>query len=75
MIKRVVSFLAGLAVLGPVIAWAEEVGATYRGIGSIYFTLIGASLIIGVYDALGKQAALIMGPIIVVGLYLLLPAR
>jgi len=75
MLKRIVSFVAGFAVLGPALAWAEEGEAAYRGIGSIYFTLIGAILIIGVYDALGKQAALVLGPIIVIGLYLLLPNR
>jgi hypothetical protein len=53
---------------------AEEAGGgTYRGIGAIYYTIIGAILIYGVNDAFGKKAMYIAAPIIVVGLYLLLP--
>ena len=48
-------------------------GGTYRGIGAIYFTIIGAILIYGVNDAFGKKAMYIAAPIIVIGLYLLLP--
>ena len=43
------------------------------GIGSIYFTVIGAILIYGVYDAFGKKAMYVAGPIIAIGLYLMLP--
>jgi hypothetical protein len=72
---RISSMATGLVASWPTLALAEEVGGTYRGIGSIYFTLIGAILIYGVYDSFGKRAAYIVGPLIVIGLYMMLPAR
>ena len=72
--NRVLSFLIGLMTFWPTLALAEGAGGTYRGIGSIYYTIIGAILIYGVYDAFGKKAMYIAGPLIVIGLYLLLPA-
>jgi hypothetical protein len=54
-------------------ALAEGAGGSYRGIGQIYYTFIAAVLVYGVYDAFGKKAMYIVGPIIVIGLYLLLP--
>jgi len=72
---RTLSLSTGLMVSWPSLAFAEEVSASYRGIGSIYFTLIGAILIYGVYDSFGKRASYILAPLIVIGLYLMLPAR
>jgi hypothetical protein len=71
--NRVHSVLAGLTALWPTLAFAEEAGGSYRGIGSIYYTFIGAILIYGVYDTFGKQATYILAPLIVIGLYLMLP--
>lgn len=72
--KRVVNFLIAFTTLGPTLAVAEEAThGSYRGIGFIYFTIIGAILIYGVNDAFGKRAMLIAAPIIVIGLYLFLP--
>ncbi len=71
--NRVLGVLAGLTVLWPTLALAYEVGASYRGIGSIYYTFIGAILIYGVYDTFGKRAMYILSPLIVIGLYLMLP--
>jgi hypothetical protein len=71
--NRILSVLIGLTILWPVLAFAEEVGGTYRGIGSIYYTIIAVILIYGVYDSFGKMAMYIAAPIIVVGMYLLLP--
>jgi hypothetical protein len=69
-----ISLLIGLMTFGPTLALAEEAGGgTYRGIGAIYYTIIGAILIYGVNDAFGKKAMYIAAPIIVIGLYLLLP--
>jgi hypothetical protein len=72
---RTLSISTGLMAFWPSLALAEEVSASYRGIGSIYFTLIGAILIYGVYDSFGKRALYILAPLIVIGLYLMLPAR
>ncbi|OAI46099.1 hypothetical protein AYO43_06840 [Nitrospira sp. SCGC AG-212-E16] len=71
--NRVLSILIGLMTFWPTLALAEGAGGTYRGIGSIYYTIIGAILIYGVNDAFGKKAMYVAGPIIAVGLYLLLP--
>jgi len=71
---RVLSLLIALTTLGPTLALAEEVShGSYRGIGAIYYTIIGAILIYDVNDAFGKKAMLIAAPIIIIGLYLLLP--
>jgi hypothetical protein len=73
MMNRFCSVLIGLMTFWPTLAMAEEAGGTYRGIGSIYYTIIGVILIYGVYDSFGKKAMYIAGPIIAVGLYLMLP--
>ena len=57
----------------PTLALAAEHSAGYRGIGYIYFSFIAAVLIYGVYDAFGKRAMYMMMPVILVGLYLMLP--
>ncbi len=48
--KRLAAFLAILILGSPALALAEEHGG-YRGIGTLYFTFMGAILIYGVYDA------------------------
>ena len=72
--KRLAILSAGLILGSPALALAEEHGG-YRGIGTLYFTFMGAILIYGVYDSFGKKAMYVMAPIIVVGLYLLLPDK
>ena len=72
--NRLTAFLAILILGSPSLALAEELGG-YRGIGTLYFTFMGAILIYGVYDSFGKKAMYVMAPIIVVGLYLMLPAH
>jgi len=71
--NRIRSVLIGLMTFWPTLALAEGAGGTYRGIGSIYYTIIGAILIYGVYDTFGKMAMYVAGPIIAIGLYLMLP--
>ena len=73
--KRLAAFSATLILASPVLALAEEHSAGYRGIGMMYFTFMGAILIYGVYDSFGKIAMYVAAPIIVVGLYLLLPSN
>ena len=72
--KRLAAFSAILTIASPALALAEESGG-YRGIGTLYFTFMGAILIYGVYDAFGKMAMYVAAPFIVVGLYLMLPAH
>ena len=71
--KPVLSLLIGLAVWFPAFAFAEGAGGTYRGIASIYYTLIWAILCYGAHDIFGKQGLYFGAPIVAVGLYLLLP--
>ena len=70
---RFIMLLALGLLSSPTLALAAEHSAGYRGIGSIYFSFIGAVLIYGVYDSFGKTAMYVMAPIIVIGLYLMLP--
>jgi hypothetical protein len=72
--KRLAAFSAILTLAWPALALAEEHGG-YRGIGTLYFTFMGAILIYGVYDSFGKKAMYVAAPFIVVGLYMMLPAN
>jgi hypothetical protein len=71
---RLAILSAGLILGSPALALAEESGG-YRGIGTLYFTFMGAILIYGVYDSFGKKAMYVAAPFIVIGLYLMLPAH
>lgn len=73
--KRLATLSAGLILGSPSLALAAEHSAGYRGIGQLYFFFMGAILIYGVYDSFGKKAMYVMAPIIVIGLYLMLPAE
>jgi hypothetical protein len=73
--KRLAALSAGLILGSPALALAAEHSAGYRGIGQLYFFFMGAILIYGVYDSFGKKAMYVMAPIIVIGLYLMLPAE
>ena len=70
---RFFMFLAMGLLASPTLALAVEHNAGYLGIGYIYFSFIAAVLIYGVYDAFGKTAIYVMTPIILVGLFLMLP--
>ena len=70
---RFAMLLAMGLLASPTLAFAVEHNAGYRGIGYIYFSFIAAVLIYGVYDAFGKRAMYVMTPIILVGLFLMLP--
>ena len=71
--KRLATFSAGAILGSPALAAAAEHSAGYRGIGYIYFTFIAVVLIYGVYDSFGKSAMYIAAPIILGGLYWMLP--
>jgi hypothetical protein len=71
--RPVLSLLAGLVVWVPAIAFAEGAGGSYRGIASIYFTLMWAILCYGVYDVFGKKALYVGGPLLALGTYMMLP--
>jgi len=71
--KRLAAFSAILMLGFPAFVLAAEESGGYRGIGTLYYTFMAAILIYGVYDAFGKKAMYVMAPIIVIGLYLMLP--
>ena len=71
--KRLAAFFAVLTLGSPTLALAVEHSAGYRGIGQLYFFFMGAILIYGVYDSFGKKAMYVMAPIIIIGLYMMLP--
>jgi hypothetical protein len=72
--RRLIAWWLGMvALLLPTLAFAEGAGGTYRGIGQIYFTFITVVLVYGVYDTFGKKAMYIAAPIIILGMYLMLP--
>ncbi len=66
--------LLGLAVWWPTLAFAEGAGGSYRGIASMYYTLMWVVLSYGLYDTFGKTALYVGAPILAVATYFLLPA-
>ena len=71
--KRLAALLAVTILGSPTLALAVEHNAGYRGIGQLYFTFMAAILIYGVYDSFGKKAMYVAAPLIVAGLYMMLP--
>lgn len=72
--RRLFGALSGLVLaLMPTMTLAEGTGGTYRGIATIYYTFITVVLVYGVYDVFGKKAMYVAAPLIVVGMYFLLP--
>jgi len=71
--RPVLILLLGLFAWWPTFALAEGAGGGYRGIGSMYYTLIWVVLCYGLYDTFGKTAMYIGAPILAVIAYFLLP--
>ncbi len=72
--RRLLGWVTGMALAGmPTLALAEGAGGSYKGIAQIYFTFITVILMYGVYDVFGKKAMYVAAPLIVVGMYMLLP--
>jgi hypothetical protein len=59
----------------PGLVWAEEAHlGGYRGIATIYYTLIWGLLAYGLWDAFGRKAFYIGAPVIAIVIYFLLPS-
>jgi hypothetical protein len=71
--RLLLAALLGLAVWWPTLALAEGAGGSYRGIATMYYTLIWVVLCYGVYDTFGKKALYMGAPILAVAIYLMLP--
>lgn len=67
------ALLLGFTALWPTFAFAEGAGGTYRGIASLYYTLMWAILSYGLYDTFGKKALYVGAPILAVAIYIMLP--
>jgi hypothetical protein len=73
--KAFVHLIVALLLSWPGLVWAEDAPhAGYRGIATIYYTLIWAILVYGIRDAFGKKAFYIGAPAIAVIIYFLLPS-
>jgi len=73
--RYLLHLLVGLALSWPSWALAEEtMEASYRGIASIYYTLMWGILCYGLYDAFGKKAFFVGAPILAVVIYFMLPS-
>ncbi len=53
---------------------SEEFDGGYRGIATIYYTLMWVILTYGLYDSFGKQAMYVGAPVLAIVLYFMLPA-
>ena len=71
--KRLATITAGTILGSPALALAAEHNASYRGIGMLYFFIIGVLLIYGVYDSFGKTAMYVAAPVILGWCYWMLP--
>jgi hypothetical protein len=72
--RYLLSLLAALLLSWPALTFAEEaVGGSYRGIATIYYTLMWGILCYGLYDAFGKKAFYVGAPILAAAIYLILP--
>jgi hypothetical protein len=71
--RYLLTLLIGFTAWWPTLAFAEGAGGTYRGIASLYYTLIWVILSYGLYDTFGKTALYIGAPILAVATYMALP--
>lgn len=73
--RPIIAFVLALTVSGwwPSLAFAEGAGGSYRGIASLYYTLMWGILCYGLYDTFGKTAFYVGAPILAVGIYMMLP--
>jgi hypothetical protein len=71
--RNLLGAVFALTASWPALAFAEGAGGSYRGIASLYYTLMWAILCYGLYDTFGKTALYVGGPILAVAAYLMLP--
>ena len=74
--KAFVHLIVALILSSPGLVWAAEDAphAGYRGIATLYYVLIWGILVYGLWDAFGKKAFYVGGPVMAVVLYFLLPS-
>lgn len=73
--KLLMTLWIAFATWAPTLAFAsEEMAGGYRGIATIYYTLMWAILCYGLYDSFGKKAMMIGAPLVGLLFYFLLPS-
>ncbi len=73
--KALLHLAVALLSSWPGLVWAEEAHlGGYRGIATLYYTLIWGILAYGLWDAFGKKALYIGAPIMAIVIYFLLPS-
>jgi len=74
MRRAFIALWIGFAAWWPGLALAEEaVGGGYRGIATLYYTVIWIILCYGLYDAFGGKAFYVGAPMLGLGIFLILP--
>jgi hypothetical protein len=73
--KALSYLIIALLLSWPDFVWAEEAHeAGYRGIATLYYTLIWGILAYGLWDAFGRKAFYVGAPVMAIIIYFLLPA-
>lgn len=73
--KAFILLIVALLLSWPDLVWAEDAPhGGYRGIATIYYTLIWAILVYGLRDAFGEKAFYVGAPVMAVIIYFLLPS-
>jgi hypothetical protein len=73
--KALMYLIVTVLLSWPGLLWAEDAPHSgYRGIATIYYTLIWGILVYGLWDAFGKNAFYVGAPVMAVIIYFLLPA-
>ncbi|HWC51030.1 MAG TPA: hypothetical protein VG453_05060 [Nitrospira sp.] len=73
--KALIYLVIALLLSWPDFVWAEEAPeAGYRGIATLYYTLIWGILAYGLWDAFGRKAFYVGAPVMAIIIYFLLPA-
>ncbi len=71
--RYLLALLVGFTAWWPTMALAEGAGGGYRGIATMYYTLIWVVLCYGLYDTFGKTALYVGAPVLAVATYFMLP--
>lgn len=71
--RYLLALLVGFTTWWPTFAFAEGAGGTYRGIATMYYTLMWVVLCYGLYDTFGKTALYVGAPILAIVTYFALP--
>ena len=73
--KALIPLIAALILSWPDLLWAEDAPhGGYRGIATMYYTLIWGVLVYGLWDVFGKKAFYIGAPVMAIIIYFLLPS-